>query len=142
LDKYLFKAIGPGEANSKLWLVSKQERPQILFDPGNDGIDQFSVSPDERYVALTYNTLNGVFLYVFSLDNLQLLYKWVYPYELGSGFFDWSPDSRSIVLHYSGSDTGSAAVNFGIQVMDITTGETRIILKEDVTEILDWHSIK
>jgi hypothetical protein len=137
LDKYLFKADAPGDANYKLWLVSKHEPPQVLFDPGIDGIDQFTVSPDEQYVAFTYNTLQGVYVYIFSLDNLQLLYKWIYPYELGGGFFVWSPDSQSIALHYSDSD-----VFFGIQVMDVTTGRTRIILQEDITKILDWHFIE
>jgi hypothetical protein len=67
LDKYLIKAMGPGEADYKLWLVSQQETAQVFFDPGSDGIDQFAVSPDEQYVALTFNTLNGVYLYIFSL---------------------------------------------------------------------------
>lgn len=145
LKKYLFIAKGPGDINYKLWLASKQEPPQVLFDPESDGIDQFTVSPDERYVALTYNSvrLKGLYVYIFSLDNLQLLYNWVYPYKLGSGYFIWSPDSQSIVLHYSESNAGNSTnVNFGIQIMDITTGETRIILNEDVTQILDWHFIE
>jgi len=145
LDKYLVQAKGNEDIDYKLWLLSKQETPQILFDPGSDGIDQFAVSPNEEYVALTYNTVGfeGVYVYVFSLENLQLLYKWVYPYKLGAGYFIWSPDSRSIVLHYSESDVGSSTtVNSGIQVMDITTGETKIILKEDIEQILDWHFIR
>ena len=144
LNKYLFKAIGPGDLSSKLWLASKQEPPQMLFDPGSDGIDQFAVSPNEEYVALTYNTvgLEGVYVYVFGLENLQLLYKWVYPYKLGAGYFIWSPDSQSIALHYSDFDAGkSTEVHSGIQVMDITTGETKIILKQDIEQILDWHFI-
>ena len=145
LKKYLFIGKSPDDTNYKLWLASKQEPHQILFDPESDGIDQFAVSPDEKYVALTYNSvrLKGVYVYIFSLDNLQLLHKWVYPYKFGSGYFIWSPDSQSIVLHYSESNKGdSTDVNFGIQVMDITTGDTRMILNEDVTQILDWHYIE
>ncbi len=143
LDRYLFKAKDSGEADYKLWLASQQETSQVFFDPGSDGIDQFAVSPDEQYVALTFNTLNGVYLYIFSLESLQLLHKWIYPFTLSTGYFIWSPDSKSIVLPYSELDAGnSTEVHFGIQVMDITTGETRIILKEDVNEILAWHSLK
>ena len=144
LDKYLVQAKRNGDTNYKLWLLSELGTHQILFDPGSEGIDQFAVSPDEKYVALTYNTVgpDGLYLYVFSLDNLQLLYEWVYPYRLSTGYFIWSPDSQSIVLHYSESDVGSSTqVNSGIQVMDITTGETNIILREDIELILDWHFI-
>ncbi len=142
LDKYLFQAKGPADTNYKLWLVSKQETPQILFDPGSDGIDQFAVSPDEQYLALTYSTiqLKGVFVYIFSLENFQLIYKWAYPYKLGSGELIWSPDSQSIVTYYSESDIGYPdKINSGIQIMDIKTGETKIILNEDVTQIIGWH---
>jgi hypothetical protein len=143
LDSYLFKAKGPSEFDYKLWLASQQEDSQVFFDPGSDGIDQFMVSPDERYVALTFNALNGVYLYVFSLENFQLLHEWVYPYTLSTGYFAWSPDSQSVVLPYSEFDVGnSTEVHFGIQVMDVTTGETTIVLKEDVNEILHWHFIE
>ena len=144
LDKYLVQAKGNGDTNYKLWLLSELGTHQILFDPKDEGIDQFAVSPDEKYVALTYNTVgpDGLYLYVFSLDNLQLLYEWIYPYRLSAGYFIWSPDSQFIVLHYAESDVGSATqVNSGIQIMDIATGETKIILKEDVELILDWHFI-
>jgi hypothetical protein len=144
LDKYLVQAKRNGDTSYKLWLLSELGTHQMLFDPEDEGIDQFAVSPNEEYVALTYNTveLPGVYVYVISLDNLQLLYKWMYPYKLGTGYFIWSPDSKSIVLHYSESDAGSSTtVNSGIQIMDITTGETKIILKEDVELILDWHFI-
>ena len=140
--KYLLKAQGPGDTNYKFWLVSKQEKPQLIFDPGMGGIDQFTVSPDRRYIGLTYNTSSGEYLYIFSLENLQLLYKWIYPYRLGSGDFIWSPDSQSIVLQYSETDVmTSARVNFGIQIMSIKTGKTKIILKQDVTQIIDWHNL-
>ena len=118
---------------------------QRLFDPGNEGIDQFAVSPNEKYIALTYNSveLGGVYLYVFSVENLQLDYKWVYPYTLSTGYFIWSPDSQSIVLHYSEFDAGgSFEVHSGIQMMNVTTGETKTILKEDVEQILDWHFVE
>jgi hypothetical protein len=58
LDKYLFVAQKQGDSNYKLWLAAEEETPQMFFDPGSDGIDRFIVSPDERYVALAYNTLN------------------------------------------------------------------------------------
>lgn len=145
LDKYLAQAKGREDTNYKLWLLPEQGTPQVLFDPKSDGIDQFSLSPNEKYVALTFNTveLEGVYLYVFSLENLQLVYKWVYPYTLGTGYFIWSPDSQSIVLHYSEFDAGSSTeVHSGIQVMNVTTGETKIILKKDVEQILDWYYIE
>ena len=127
-----------GDSNYKLWLVSRQETPQILFDPESNGVDQFAVSPDEQYVALTLNTLNSKYLYVFSLDSLQLLYEWIYPYKLGNGYFIWSPDSESIVLYYSDPEAG---ITSGIQVMNVRTGKARAILKEDINLIIDWHDI-
>lgn len=144
LDKYLCIAKAAGEDNYKLWLFSIGEVPQVFFDPGNEGIDQFTISPDEKYLALTYNSvkLGGTYLYVFSIDTKELLHEWVYPYKLSREPFIWSPDSRSIVLHYSESGVGRYnTVNSGIQIMDVTTGETEIILKEDVTFIIDWHVI-
>jgi hypothetical protein len=144
LDQYLLLAKAPGDDDYKLWLASKGQTPQVFFDPRNEGIDQFTISPDENYLALTYNTvgLGGTYLYVFSIDTRELLYKWVYPYTLSRADFHWSPDSHSIVMHYSESGVGSYnTVNSGIQVMDVTTGETQIIVNEDVTMILDWHSI-
>ena len=143
LDKYLFQAKGKGDTNYKLWLVSKHETPKVLFDPGSDGIDRFAVSPNEQYVALTYNKLTGEYVYIFSLDNLQLLYKWVSPYKIGNGELIWSPDSQSIVTYYSESDIGhSNKITSGIQIVDMKTGETRLILKEDVVQIRDWHFVK
>lgn len=143
LRKYLFVAKRQNDTNYKLWLVSKQETPQLLFDPVDESIDHFAISPNEQYVALTYNTLKGEFLYIIDLENFQLLHKWNYPYKLGSGQFIWSPDSQSIVLLYSESDTGTVnGVNFGIQIMNTETGETRTILKEDIGQILDWHLLK
>jgi hypothetical protein len=144
LEKYLFIAKAPGEDDYKLWMASKGGTPEVFFDPRNERIDQFTISPDEKYLALTYNTasLGGTYLYVFSIDTPELLYKWVYPYTLSRADFHWSPDSRSIVLHYSESDVGSYnTVNSGIQVMDVTTGETKVIVNEDITDIIDWHVI-
>lgn len=145
LDAYLAQAKRKEDTNYKLWLLPEQGTPQVLFDPKDDGIDQFGLSPNEKYVALTFNTveLEGVYLYVFSLENLQLVYKWVYPYTLSTGYFIWSPDSQSIVLYYSEFDAGSPTeIHSGIQVMNVTTGETKIILKEDVEQILDWHFVE
>jgi hypothetical protein len=143
LDKYLLSAKGDGDTNYKLWLVSDHEQPQMLFDPGSGGVDEFAVSPDEQFIALTYTALDDVHVYIFSLENLQLVYKWAYPYKLGNARFIWSPDSRSIALHYSESDVGTSnAITSGIQVMDIATGETRTILNEDVTQVLDWQFIE
>ena len=105
LDKYLFIAKKQGETNYKLWLAAEEEVPQVFFDPGNDGIDRFAVSPDERYVALAYNTLKGELVYILSLENRQLLYAWDYPHTLSNIKFIWSPDSQSIAFQYSESTT-------------------------------------
>jgi hypothetical protein len=143
LDKYLFQAKKDGDAKYKLWLVSKQEPPESLFDLGSGGVNEFAVSPNEKYVILTYQTLDNpdVFIYIFSLENKQLAYKWVCPYDFGDCNFIWSPDSLSIVLPYCENGTCPSATT-GIQVMDITTGETKVILKDDVIKIIDWHSAK
>lgn len=140
LDKYLFIAKKQGEANSKLWLASEQEIPQVIFDPGNDGIDRFAVSPDERYVALAYNTLKGEFLYIISLENQKLVYIWDYPHTLSNIKFIWSPDSQSIAFQYSENTTNG--IEEGIKIMDIKTGQMTVISKDNVLEILDWRLVK
>lgn len=140
LDKYLFIAKKQGESNYKLWLAAEQEIPQVFFDPGNDGIDQFAVSPDERYVALAYNTLKGELLYILSLEDQKLLYIWDYPHTLSNIKFIWSPDSQSIAFQYSESTTNG--IEEGIKIMDIKTGETTVISKDNVLEILDWRLVK
>ena len=144
LDKYLFRAKRAGDANSKLWLASKQEPPQLLFDPENENIYEFAVSPNEKYIALTYENLENKNIYIYSLENLQVVFKWAYPYKLSDAYFTWSPDSQSIVVPYSDYDIGgtSHGIDSGIQVMNIKTGETRKILKENVAQIIDWHSLK
>ncbi len=140
LDKYLFIAQKEDESNYKLWLAAEEEVPQVFFDPGNDGIDRFAVSPDEQYVALAYNTLKGELLYILSVENHKLLYTWSYPHTLSNIRFFWSPDSQSIAFQYSESTTND--IEEGIKIMDIKTGETAIISKDDVLEILDWHLVK
>jgi hypothetical protein len=140
LNKYLFIAKKQGESNYKLWLAAEQEIPQVFFDPGNDGIDRFAVSPDERYVALAYNTLKGELLYILSLENQKLLYEWDYPHTLSTIKFFWSPDSQSIALQYSESTTND--IEEGIKLMDIKTGQTTVITKDNVLEILDWRLVK
>jgi hypothetical protein len=143
LNKYLIAAKGQGDSIYKFWLVSNNETPAMLFDPGNEGVNFFMVSPDEQYLALTYVTSEGTFLNFLSLENQELAYQWPCPYKIGPCNFIWSPDSQSIVLPYSDSDLGTAdGITSGIQVMNIATGATRIILNEDVTQILDWHFIE
>jgi Tol biopolymer transport system component len=134
LDKYLFQAKKSNETDYKLWLLSKQNLPEILFDLGGGGIDKFAVSPNEQYVALTYVSSKNVYVYIFDLNSLQLVQQWIYPYKRGAADFIWSPDSRSIVLPYSdGSSTAT-----GLQTMDIMTGRTNVLLKDNVDQILDW----
>lgn len=143
LNKYLIVAKAQGDPDYKFWLVSNHEAPIMLFDPGDGGVNFFRVSPDEQYLALTYVASNDTFIYFLDIDNQDLIYKWHCPYEIGSCDFIWSPDSQSIALLYSDSDVGTSdGITSGIQVMDITTGETRKILKEDVTQIIAWHFIK
>ena len=112
----------------------------MFFDPRNDGIDRFAVSSDERHVALAYNTLKGELLYILSLENHKLIYKWVYPHTLSNIKFFWSPDSQSIAFQYSEHTTNG--VEEGIKIMDIKTGQTTVISKDDVLEILDWRLIE
>jgi uncharacterized protein with WD repeat len=133
LDKYLFIAKKQGESNYKLWLAAEEEIPQVFFDPRNDGIDRFAVSPDERYVALAYNTL-------LSLESHKLIYRWVYPPTLSNIKFFWSPDSQFIAFQYSEHATND--VEEGIKIMDIKTGQTTVISKDDVLDILDWRLVK
>lgn len=143
LDKYLIVAKGKGDSNYKFWLVSNNETPKMLFDPGNEGVNFFMVSPDEQYLALTYVAAKDTFIYILNLEKQQLAYTWHCPYEIGSCDFKWSPDSQSITLLYSDADVGTSnGITSGIQVMDIMTGETRKILKEDVTQIIAWHFIE
>jgi hypothetical protein len=143
LNKYLIVAKEQGDAHYKFWLVSNHETPIILFDPGDGGVNFFRVSPNEQYLALTYVASDDTFIYFLDINNQDLIYKWRCPYEIGSCDFVWSPDSQSIALLYSDSNVGSSnGITSGIQVMDITTGETRKILEENVTQIIAWHFIE
>jgi hypothetical protein len=142
LNKYLIVAKERGDAYYKFWLVSNHETPIMLFDPGDGGVNFFRMSPNEQYLALTYVASDDTFIYFLNINNQDLIYKWRCPYEIGSCNFIWSPDSQSIALFYSDSDVGTSSITSGIQVMDITTGETRKILNEDVTQIIAWQFIK
>lgn len=143
LNKYLIVAKGQGDAVYKLWLASESDTPTMLFDPGNDGANFFMVSPNEQYLALIYITSEGTFLKIFGLETQQLVYQWTCPYEIGTCNFVWSPNSQSIALFYSDTNLSTVGgIRSGIQVMDIASGETRIILNEDVTLILGWHYIE
>lgn len=137
LDKYLFVAQERADpkSNFKLWIVSKHENPYMLFDPNGESIDQFSVSPDEKYIAITPDSMENN-IYIFSTDTLQLLYKWFFPYKIGLAEFLWSPDSDEIAFYYS-NDSHS-----GVQIMDIKTGKTKIIVKKDVAVLQDWKTVK
>jgi hypothetical protein len=143
LNKYLIVAKGQEDPNYKFWLVSNHEAPIMIFDPGDGGVNFFRVSPNEQYLGLTYVASDDTFIYFLDINNQDLIYKWRCPYEVGSCDFIWSPDSQSIALLYSDSDVGTSdAITSGIQIMDITTGETRKILKEDVTQLLAWHFVE
>lgn len=143
LNKYLIVAKEKSDSDYKFWLVSNHEAPIMLFDPGDGGVNFFRMSPNEQYLGLTYVASDDTYIYILDINNQELIYKWRCPYEIGSCNFIWSPDSQSIALLYSDSDIGTSdAITSGIQIMDITTGETNIILKENVTQILDWHFVK
>lgn len=115
----------------------------MIFDPGNESVNFFMVSPDEKYLALTYVTSEGTFINFLSLENQQTVYQWPCPYKIGTCNFTWAPDSQSLALLYSDSNFGvDNGIASGIQIMDVATGETKIILNEDVTQIFDWHFIQ
>lgn len=143
LDKYLIVAKGQGDSDYKFWLLSNNEAPVMIFDPGNESVNFFMVSPDEKYLALTYVTSEGTFINFLSLENQQTVYQWPCPYKIGTCNFTWAPDSQSLALLYSDSNFGvDNGIASGIQIMDVATGETKIILNEDVTQIFDWHFIQ
>ena len=137
LDKYLFVAQERADpkSNYKLWIVSKHEDPYMLFDPNGENIDQFSVSPDEKYIAVTHDGMEK-HIYIFSTDTLQLLYKWIFPYKIGDAEFLWSPDSGEIAFYYFNDS------KYGIQIMDIKTSKTKIIVKKDVALLQKWITVK
>ena len=127
-DKYLFIAKRNGDDDYKLWLVSNHEDPSMLFDSGISTTSQFAVSPDERYVAtLQENGSDSYRINILSLDSLKLLHSWTFPFKMTTPKFFWSPDSETLALDYS---TDPVGVNNGIQIMDIKTGQMKVILKK------------
>ena len=139
LDRYLFMAQEHADPKStyKLWVVSNHETPYMLLDSMDENIYQFSLSPDEKYVAVRMDGLPDEHIYIFSMDTLQLRYKWVYPSKTGGVEFVWSPDSEKIAFEYDGGGSPD-----GIQVMDIQTGETKVIVQKGVAAIQGWEAVK
>lgn len=142
-NQYLFIAKENKDSNYKFWLAARSGSTRMLFDPGENGVNFFVVSPDEKYLAITYVTSNSTFIYVISIGNQQLLYKYPCPYELGSCRYIWSPDSHFLVLNYSDINTpDSSGITSGIQILDIISGDLNVVLRENITRILAWHSYK
>ncbi len=139
---FIAKEHADPKSTYKLWVVLNHETPHILLDPQGEkidqfSIDQFSVSPDEKYIAVKLASLLDQHIYIFSTDTFQLLYKWIYQSKTGGVHFVWSPDSEKIAFEYSG---GGSSV--GIQVMNIQTGETKVIVQKGVAAIQGWEAVK
>jgi hypothetical protein len=116
----------------------------ILFEAKEGGsIRDFQVSPSGKYLGFVYQILSELIFTVLDIDSKLVQYQWSFPYTLGSSRFQWSPDERYIVLFYQSAEYGSITeINSGIEVMDITTGKTSVLLKEDVIAIVDWIFLK
>lgn len=128
----------------KLFLASTtgNELKTLFEAKQNSTIQGFRVSPNGQYVAFLYATDGDRFVNFLNLQTQHIDYQWVYPYWPGSTVFRWSPDSKSIVLPYVSSESGTIPeVLSGIQIMNITNGETQVILSKNV-EIVDWYLLK
>lgn len=128
----------------KLFLASTlNDSLSLLFEAEkNSTINKFRISPDGRYLAFTYSTGKDTFINFLNLQTKKIDYKWVYPYwpDSNSPFF-WSPDSKFIVLPYVSSGPWTVpTTRSGIQIMNISNGETKLIVDSQNVRIIDWQS--
>jgi len=146
-NETVFMAKNKGDENTdyRLWKMNiTSGSTEVLFKPSADSwVDEFLLSPNEQYLAFTYLQSQTTFLNILNITTGNVDYQWNYPYWLNSSGFLWSPDSNSIALPYVSGEPGTIPkVDHGIQVMDITSGETRVLLNENIVKIVDWHFVK
>lgn len=144
-DEFIFIASDIGLDNYSLRKssLSGSEVSTLLEPAENEYNLEFQISPDGYFVGVVYETLEGNYFYVIDLSTGNLIYHWVFPYTIGSTHFIWSPDATQIALPYFEGVTGSGSeIVFGIQIMDLATGETRVVLKRDVLWFNEWVSLK
>jgi hypothetical protein len=125
-----------------LWKMSLNKSPKLIIEeePG-ESIREYSVSPSGELLAYTYDRGLQHMIAFYNIQNEKIEYEWVFPYRLGSLRFIWSPDSLYVMLPYSTDDHETPdKITDGIQIMDISTGATKLLVDENVW-MLDWHLV-
>lgn len=128
---------GPGEIVDGLWIMSMNTRmPELLINGYPElQIREYHVSPNGKYLAFAYDDGLQYKISFYNLQNREIEKEWNFPYRLSSPRFLWSPDSRFIALPYS-SDT----FDEGIQIMDISNGQTRLLIDKNVW-MSGWYDV-
>jgi hypothetical protein len=148
-DGFVFIGVEKKLERKGLWKAStSQSTTQLLFgEAEKEGyISSFRISPDGQLAAIVYPTSPDIYFYVLDIQSGRLLHRWVSPYTIGTPYVHWSPDSRYIVFPYQSMAPGEPAnesdIVFGIQIMDVITGETQVLLKSDIIGIMEWHFLE
>lgn len=143
-DQFVFVGSGGGLDDYTL-MISSLSDPEVvtLFEPGEGEYNlYFQVSPGGEQVGVVFQTDEGNYIVVIDLATGELIHKWVFPYEIGTIHFVWSPDAKQIALPYFEEGNSSESdIDRGIQLMDLATGTTRAILKQDVINF-EWVRIE
>ena len=135
--------INANESLDSLWEMplSEKEPKLIVEETPNIQFYEYHISPNGRYLAYTYGDGSKYIISILNLQTYKFEYYWDFPYHASTPSFVWSPDSRFIAFPYANSESGTKPVtSFGIQVMDITNGSTKVLVTEDVV-LGNWHYI-
>jgi hypothetical protein len=147
-EEFIFVAAPVGSTEYKVWKSSLDEdTPVSLFELENGtGIDYRKLSPDGTYLGLVLNTLEGYSLLFLNMRTNRIDYEWPYPFTRTNPEFQWSPDSRRVVMPYEGTRADPPEQLFlGIQIIDIRSGEIEIVHLEKVENFMSlygWYSAR
>lgn len=142
-QEYIIIANKHGDNVKRLWAVTADTYiKREIYDLRDYKISNIQLSPDNKYMAFTaFSPLYGedACISFINLQSGKMDHQWRYPYWPNNATFVWSPDSRKIALPYTnGTPEKSGSISNGIQVMDISTGKTDVILEKNVIALRAW----
>ncbi len=125
-----------------LWLSSlSNPANQTLFPTTKDlsQIDTYQISPDGKFIGITFRNEDTITptLQVIEVDTGKVISQFPFPYAISDENFVWSPDSNFIAFYYQSAPLGSPInpgdVYRGLQILNLTTGEIKVLVKKDLT---------
>jgi hypothetical protein len=136
LGEFVFLGRRAGDQTYNIYAVSRDfGSPRILFDLQGGQTSGITLSPDIQKIMFNYNSPASPKIHtkIVNLITGQSLYDWIFPYEFSEVTPKWSPDSKYMVCPYSSSGPGPIPeVDYGIQIMNIKTGVTEVIVNRNV----------